>query len=83
MISLDAWIKINWGTQVAMEKDLGLANKTIHRWLACDPRKLYSLLPNLIERTATSAEDIIRMVTQKEQDVLAISSKQSRVKEAS
>lgn len=72
MITLEAWIKVNFGSQKAMEEDLGLAKKTVNRWSNSTPTRFYSILPQLMERTGTDAVDIINMIKQKEIDVMAI-----------
>ncbi len=72
MITLEAWIKVNFGSQKAMEEDLGLAKKTIHRWSNTNPTRFYSILPELMERTGVDPVDIINMVKQREIDVMAI-----------
>ena len=75
MITLEAWIKVNFGSQKGMEEDLGLAKKTINRWSNSNPARFYSILPQLMERTGTEAVDIIKMVKQREVDVMAIEGK--------
>tara|TARA_R110000751_G_scaffold126086_4_gene227923 strand:+ start:88 stop:315 length:228 start_codon:yes stop_codon:yes gene_type:complete len=75
MISLDTWVKVQFGGQDKLEQRLGLGSKTVNRWYNNDPRKFLQYISVLHLITDTPVTEIVEMVEQRSKDVMAIKGK--------
>ena len=72
-MTLNTWIKINYGTQQKLNDSLGLSLHQVNRWYNHNPRKFLIHLSRLSTDTDTPFKVLIEMIEQREVDVKILS----------
>ena len=72
-MTLNTWIKINYGTQGKFNESLGLAQNTVNRWYNHNPKQFLLYIPKLSKETDTSYDDLCKMIEDRIEDVKLLS----------
>tara|TARA_R110000803_G_scaffold54610_1_gene111332 strand:- start:145 stop:375 length:231 start_codon:yes stop_codon:yes gene_type:complete len=71
-MTLQTWIKINFGTHQRLNDALGLGKNTVNRWYNSDPKRFFMYLPQMAKRSETDPKELIDMIEQRVDDVKAL-----------
>jgi hypothetical protein len=69
ILTLRAFLRAHWGEIQIAEEWFGKTRKTFNRWLADDPRKFLTILPELCAATDTPPSVVMDMILQTTNEV--------------
>jgi|TARA_R110002020_G_scaffold201828_2_gene404694 hypothetical protein len=76
-MTLDTWIKLNYGTQGKFNASLGLPQHTVNRWYNHKPKYFLIHLSKICADTNTSVKELIEMVESRDKEVKILESGKS------
>jgi len=68
-MTLGTYIKVKFGTQDKLDEVLMLKQNTVNRWYNNDPKKLFTHVQQLAKFGDSTAEEVIRMIEERCDDV--------------
>jgi hypothetical protein len=71
-LSLKQWVKAHFGSQDKMDKEMQWAKKTTTRYLNHQPHRFFEWRHELSDLTKTHSFELVRMIDQREREILAI-----------
>jgi|TARA_R110000765_G_scaffold172128_4_gene276944 hypothetical protein len=72
MMTMQTWIKKNFGTHQKLNDALGLGKNTVNRWYNTDPKRFFMYLPQLSKWSDTDPAAMVDMIEQRIEDVKAL-----------
>lgn len=71
-LSLKQWVKAHFGSQDKMDQKMRWAKKTTTRYLNHQPHRFFEYRHELASLTETHSFELVRMIDQREREILAI-----------
>ncbi len=68
-MTLNTWIKLNYGTQGKLNDSLGLAQNTVNKWFNHDPKRFFMYVPKFSKETDLSYDELCKMIEERINDV--------------
>jgi len=71
MLSLKEWIRMTYGSQSAMDRDMGWGKRTTSRFVTREPWRFFQYRHEISQRIGLDPFELHRMIDQREREILA------------